>query len=248
MANISAVIITKNEESNIAAAIESVRFADQVVVADTQSDDNTVTIARQAGAEVHSIPFEGFGATKNKALRFCRGDWIISIDADERVSPELAENIITAINSGNGPACYAVNRLTYFLGKPIRHSGWFPDRVVRLFKKGYEFSNKQVHESLVTDGDIGRISGLLYHYSYRDLHQYIEKVNHYTSLNAREMMNAGRKGTILDMLVHPPAVFFKMFVLKLGFLDSFTGFILAILSSYHVFVKYAKLRQITQAK
>ncbi len=245
---ISAVIITKNEERNIVEAIESVKFADQIVVADTGSGDKTMELARGAGAEVHSIQFNGFGPTKNKALEFCRGEWIISIDADERVSPELSENILKTINNENSSACYSFNRLTYFLGKPIKHSGWFPDYVIRLFKKGHRFSETLVHESVETDGKTRIIPGYLYHYSYRDLHQYVEKLNSYTSLNALQMSENGKRGSLIDMLIHPPAAFLKMFVFRAGFLDGFTGFLLAVLSSYHVFVKYAKLRQITRGK
>lgn len=245
---ISAVIITRNEQANITAAIESLKFADQIVVADTLSDDSTVEIARRAGAEVFEIPFEGYGAAKNKALEFCRGDWIFSLDADERVTPELAQNLMNAVKNDNGIGAYAVNRLTYFLGRPVRHSGWFPDYVVRFFKRGHRFSEKQVHESLENATNAGKLPGLLLHYSYTDLDQYIEKLNSYTTLNAREMFGAGRKSNLLDMIIHSAATFFKMYVFKAGFLDGSTGFVLAILSSYHVFIKYAKLRQLTKGK
>jgi len=242
---ISAVIITRNESKNIEAAIESLDFADQVVVADTSSEDETVELARKTGAEVHGIPFRGFGASKNMALEFCTGDWIFSLDADERVSPELSHSVLEAVNNADGHDCYGVNRLTYFLGKPIRHSGWFPDYVVRLFKKGYGFSEKQVHESLETGGNVGRLQGLLLHHSYRDLDRYFEKLNFYTSLNAGEMIREGKKGSLIDVIIHPPATFLKMFIFKAGFLDGMTGFVLAVLSSYQVFIKYIKLRQLT---
>lgn len=246
MATLSAVIITRNEQANIVAAIESVRFADQVVVADTDSQDNTVDLARRAGAEVHSIPFHGFGPAKNSALELCRGDWILSIDADERVSPELARSIVAAINSEDGNRCYSFNRLTYFLGKPVRHSGWHPDYVNRLFRRDLRFSEKSVHESLDIDFKPASIPGLLWHYSYSNLHQYIEKLNLYTTLSAGEMFRSGRRGRMLDLFIRPPAMFLKMYIIKLGFLDGWTGFVLAVLSSYHVFVKYAKLRQLAK--
>jgi len=242
---ISAVIITRNEQDNIVAAIESLKFADQIVVADTSSEDKTIELARAAGAEVYDIPFDGYGAAKNKAIEFCTGDWIFSIDADERVTPELAQSIMTSIERENGIACYAANRLTYFLGRPIKHSGWFPDYVVRLFKKGRRFSEKRVHESLEATGDVGKLSGLLLHYSYTGLEQYIDKLNFYTTLNAGEMKREGKRGRTIDMIFHPVAVFFKMFVFRAGILDGAAGFLLAVLSSYHVFVKYAKLRQLT---
>jgi len=238
---LSVAIITKNEQDNIVEAIESVRFADQIVVADSSSDDNTVDIARNAGAEVHTIPFDGFGQAKNTALEFCEGDWILSIDADERVSPELAENIKRIIKLDNGPDYYAINRLTYFLGRPIRHSGWFPDYVVRLFRKGAYFSKSKVHESLITNGEVGRIEDLLYHYSYKKIDQYLDKLNNYTTLNSEQMYQAGKRAVFLDLLIHPPATFLKMYIFKAGFLDGSTGFILAALSSFQVLVKYSKL-------
>lgn len=241
---ISAVIITRNEETNIVEAIKSVSFADQVVVCDTSSDDKTVQLARRAGAEVHDIPFEGFGAAKNRALEFCTCDWILSIDADERVSPELVKSIENAVSLDNGPDCYAVNRLSFFLGKAIRHSGWFPDYVTRLFRKGHRFSENRVHESLQAPRNVEKLDGLLLHYSYHSLDQYMMKLNYYSTLNAIDMSRNGRKGSAADLLFRPPAAFFKMFVAKMGFLDGMTGFILAVLSSYHVFVKYAKLRRI----
>lgn len=243
---LSAVIITRNEQENIVAAIESLRFAGQIVVADTASDDRTVELAREAGAEVYSIPFQGYGLTKNRALEFCRGDWIFSMDADERVSPELAESIVKSVGFEKGPECYQANRLTYFLGKPVRHSGWFPDYVVRLFKKGHTFSEKPVHESIEANGIPGRLDGLLYHYSYKDLDQYLEKLNRYTTLNAGEMYKMGKRSGLLNILLHAPATFFKMYIFRAGFLDGINGLLLALLSSYQVFIKYAKLRELSK--
>lgn len=145
---------------------------------------------------------------------------------------------------------YAVNRLSYFLGRPVRHSGWHPDYVLRLFKKGRgQFSNRLVHEGVELNGAASKLEGLLYHYSYENLDQYIEKLNIYSRLNAEEMYKNGRKWHFRDLIVHPAATFVKMYILKAGFLDGVNGFLLAILSSYHVFVKYAKLRQLNyQAK
>jgi len=248
-AKISAAIIARNEADNIADAIKSVSFADQVVVADTGSADNTVEIARAAGAEVYEINFEGFGNTKNKAFEFCRGEWIISIDADERVSLELAENIQRLIEDGPRYDAYLINRLTYFLGKPVRHSGWYPDYLPRLFRKGRgRYSSNLVHEIMEIDGMIDMVDGLLMHYSYKNLDQYLDKLNEYSSLSAREMLERGRKFNLLDLIFRPPLVFLKMYIFKAGFLDGFNGFILAVLSSYHVFVKYAKLYRAGKSK
>jgi glycosyltransferase involved in cell wall biosynthesis len=243
---ISAVIMARNEEDNIREAIESVSFAAQIVVADTGSSDRTMEVARRAGAETHSIPFDGYGASKNRALAFGRCSWILSIDADERVSPELAGSIAEAVRKEGGMDGYSICRLTYFLDKPIRHSGWFPDYVLRLFRNGRgRFNDRLVHEGVRIDGKTGKLDGLLYHYSYRTLEDYLAKMNVYSSLNAREMHESGKQYRPLDLVVHPPAVFFKMYFQKAGFLDGFHGFLLAGLSSFHVMIKYLKLRELT---
>lgn len=246
---ISAAIIARDEADNIADAIKSVSFADQVVVADTGSVDNTAEIARAAGAEVYDISFEGFGNTKNRAFEFCRGEWIISIDADERVSLELAENIQRMLDDGPRSDGYLINRLTYFLGKPVRHSGWYPDYLPRLFRKGRgRYSSNLVHETMEIDGFIDMVDGHLLHYSYKSLDQYLDKLNEYSSLSAREMLERGRKFNPLDLIFRPTLVFLKMYIFKAGFLDGLNGFILAVLSSYHVFVKYAKLFRAGKSK
>ncbi len=235
--------MARNEEKNIAEAIASLSFASQIVVADTGSRDKTMELAAEAGAEVHSICFDGYGSSKNRALEYARYEWIFSLDADERVSPELAESIVKTLETGPECNAYAVSRLTYFLGKPMRHSGWYPDYVVRLFRKA-RFNERLVHESIQADGPTGKIEGLIYHYSYPDLESYLEKMNVYSTLNAEELRHQGKVCRIWDMLMHPPATFIKMYIIKAGFLDGYRGLLLAALSSYHVLVKYAKLRQL----
>jgi glycosyltransferase involved in cell wall biosynthesis len=239
--------MARNEERNIIDAISSVNFASQIVVADTGSQDRTIELARQAGAEVHSIRFDGYGSSKNRALEFARHEWIFSLDADERVSPELAQSIMKAIESDPQFDGYAVSRLAYFLGKPIRHSAWYPDYILRLFKNGKgRFDGRLVHESIHVDGSIGKLDGLLYHYSYRDLESYLEKMNIYSSMNAEELHRRGKSGRLWDIIIHPPATFLKMYIFKAGFLDGYHGLLLAALSSFHVLVKYAKLRRLSR--
>jgi len=246
---ISAALIARNEAANISEAIKSLSFADQVVVADTGSTDNTVEIAQKLGAEVHSVKFEGFGKTKNKALDYCRGNWVLFVDADERVTSELAEKIINISNSESATAGFLINRLTYFLGKPVRHSGWYPDYILRLFKKEKgKFSSNLVHERVEINGRVDKLDGLLLHYSYRSIDQYLDKLNEYSTLSAREMFQKGRKFNILDLIFRPISTFLKMFVFKAGFLDGLNGLFLAILSSYHVFIKYAKLYHIRRTR
>jgi len=246
---ISAALITRNESANISDAIKSLSFADQIVVVDTGSIDDTVEIAGKLGAEVHNVEFEGFGKTKNKALDYCREDWVLFIDADERVTPELAEKIIKAANNESAAAGFLINRLTYFLGKPVRHSGWFPDYILRFFKReNGRFSSNLVHECVQVKGPISKLEGLLLHYSYGSLEQYLDKLNEYSSLSAKEMFERGKKSNFLDPVFRPILTFLKMFVFKAGFLDGMNGLILAILSSYHVFVKYAKLYSIWRSR
>jgi glycosyltransferase involved in cell wall biosynthesis len=245
--SISAVIMARNEEANIADAIATVSFASQVVVADTGSRDRTMDLARVAGAEVHSIAFDGYGTSKNRALAFARCEWVLSMDADERISPELARAVVKAVSGECGYDGFMINRLTYFLGKPVRHSGWYPGFVLRLFRNGKgRFTNRLVHEGIRVDGATSRLDGLLYHYSYRTLDSYLEKMNIYSTLNAEELFNSGRRFHALDLVIHPPATFVKMYFLKLGLLDGFNGLVLAGLSSFHILIKYLKLRELSR--
>jgi glycosyltransferase involved in cell wall biosynthesis len=245
---ISAVIMARNEAVNIEDAIASLSFADQIIVADTGSKDNTLELAAKAGAETHSIMFDGYGASKNRAISFAKCDWVFSMDADERATPELANAIVKAVEGG-GYDGYEINRLTYFLGKPIRHSGWFPEYILRLFRNGKgHFNERLVHESIQLDGSLSRLDGLLHHFSYRNLDNYIEKLNVYSEMSACDMINDGRSYNFGKLLLYPPAAFFKMYIQKAGFLDGYHGLLLAGLSSFHVLVKYAKFRELYKAK
>lgn len=242
---ISGAIIARNEEENIMEAIESLSFADQIVVVDTGSFDKTMEIAERAGAEVHRIKFEGFGKTKNKALEFCKGEWVFFLDADERVPEDLAKSILRTAKGNLNTSGFMVNRLTYFLGKPVRHSGWHPDYVLRFFRRDKgKISTRLVHESVIVDGPVGNLDGLLIHYSYKSIEQYLDKLNEYSSLSAREMFASGKKFRFVDFIFRPVLLFLKMFLFKAGYLDGFNGFLLAVLSSYHVLIKYAKLRRL----
>jgi glycosyltransferase involved in cell wall biosynthesis len=237
--------MARNESGNIADAISTLGFASQIIMADTGSSDDTMEVAAQAGAEVHSIFFDGYGSSKNRAIEFCKHDWIFCIDADERVSPELAQSIVSSVRNNSEFNGLSACRLTYFLGKPVKHSGWYPEYVLRLFKKGKgRFSDRLVHESVKVEGKTGKLSGILYHHSYKDLDSYLKKMDIYSAMSAEELYNSGRKSRLLDFLLHPPATFFKMYFLKAGFLDGANGLMLAGLSSFHVFVKYARLREL----
>ena len=241
--NISVIVITKNEERNIADCLKSVAWADDIVVVDSQSTDRTVELARQFTPHIVVTPWMGYGAAKNFALEKARHEWVLWLDADERVSPELAREIQDVISeSADASAVYEIARKAYFLGKWIRHCGWYPGYVVRLFRKSSAaFSNEKVHERLEYSGEAGRLKNHLLHYTDDNLYHYFSKFNRYTSLAAADVMGSRREFSLTDLLVRPPFLFFKMYVLRLGFLDGMHGLILSLASASYVFTKYAKL-------
>jgi glycosyltransferase involved in cell wall biosynthesis len=243
MATLTVITLTLNEEHNISACLDSARWADEVIVVDSGSRDRTVEIARTFTERVFTISWEGYGAARNYALRQATGDWILWLDADERVTPALAEEVKSLIQADAREVDgYAIARRAYFLGRWIRHSGWYPGRVVRLFRRGTaRFSETRVHEQLQIDGMVAPTEHDLLHFTDPDLHHYLAKFNRYTSLAADDMVAAGRKFTMRDLLLRPPFQFVKMYLLRGGWRDGIEGFILAVLSSAYVFTKYAKL-------
>ena len=243
MTALSVIVITHNEEKNIGECLESVRWADEIIVVDSQSTDKTVEIAKKYTDNDHVTSWIGYSESKNIALSRSSGQWILWIDADERVPKNLAEEIQSIVRKdSSGFAGYEIARRAYFIGKWIRHCGWYPGYVVRLFRKeGVRFNDALVHEKLEINGTIGRLTNDLLHYTDENLFHYFSKFNSYTSLAARELAPKGRKISLYDLLVRPPYLFFKMYILKLGFLDGMHGFVLSILSANYVFIKYAKL-------
>lgn len=243
MTRLSVIVITHNEERNIDACLASVRWADEIVVVDAQSSDRTVEIASKHTPHVHVKPWIGYAEAKNFALSRASSDWVLWLDADERVTPELAKEIQQVVRQNSGePAGYSFPRRAYFLGKWIKHCGWYPGRVVRLFRRGAgTFSDSMVHEHVILDGSVGKLTHDLLHYTDENLDRYFAKFNRYTTLAAEELVAKHRSFRLLDLLVRPPVFFFKMYVVRLGFLDGIPGLILCVLSSSYVFTKYAKL-------
>lgn len=242
---LSVVMITRNEKRNLARALSSVRFADEIVVLDSGSDDGTQKLAEALGARVETRTFTGFAEMKNAAVDLALGEWIFVLDADEEVTPALAEAIIAAIHRPDGPDAYGVPRLSSFLGRWIHHSGWFPDYTVRLFRRGKaHFRPVRVHESLAVDGRVERFprAACMNHYTYETMEQYLAKLNQYTSLAATDMIEKGRQPRIWDLFIHPPFTFFRQYILRAGWRDGSHGLVLALLSSFYVFIKYLKLR------
>jgi glycosyltransferase involved in cell wall biosynthesis len=245
---LSVIVITKNEEANIVDCLDSVRWADEIIVVDSSSTDRTVSLAEQAGAVTYQIGWKGFGDAKQRALDYASSEWVLSLDADERVSAELAEEMRTILLSAECDG-YEIPRLTNFVGRWIYHSGWRPDYVLRLFRKSKgAFTQALVHEGVVVSGRIGRLNHDLLHYSYRSVEDYLDRLNRYTTLAATEMRSAGKRFKIWQPLLKPPAIFVKRYVLKLGALDGWAGFQIAFLSAVYVFVKYAKLWHLSQKK
>ena len=247
-ARLTVITLTKDEDHNIADCLETVSWADEIIVIDAGSTDRTVELARRFTPEVIVLPWRGYGAARNEALARSHSGWVLWLDADERVTKELAEEI-RAILEKDDPAAagYEIARRAYFCGKWIRHAGWYPSRVVRLFRRNQAaFSESRVHERLVIGGPIGRTRHDLLHYTDPDLSHYFTKFNTYTSLAARDMEEAGRGFAFTDLILRPLFQFFKMYLLRLGFLDGMHGFVLCVASSAYVFTKFAKLWELQQ--
>jgi (heptosyl)LPS beta-1,4-glucosyltransferase len=244
MTPVSVIVITKNEEHNIEACLESVRWADDIIVVDAESRDRTAEIARRYTEKVFIKPWMGFAAAKKFAMEQTKNNWILWLDADERVLPELADEIQTLVPTNPSHAALTVARRAYFLGRWIKHSGWYPGRVARLFhKERARFNSAAVHEGLDFEGSVGELRNDLLHYTDPNIYHYFAKYNRYTTLAANELSEKGKTGHLSDMLIRPAWLFFRMYFFRLGFLDGIQGLLLAIFSSSYVFTKYAKLRE-----
>ena len=238
---LSIAIITLNEESNLPDCLQSASFADEIVVVDGGSHDRTRDIARAAGARVLQPPdWLGFGVQKNRALDACTGDWVLSLDADERVPPALRDEIVATLAQPRFDV-YEVPRRSYYCGRFMRHSGWWPDHVRRLFKRGAaRFSGAPVHESLQVSGPVGRLGHPLEHWSFRTLEQVLDKVNRYSSLSASVVVGRGGRPTLATAVLHGVAAFIRTYVLKRGFLDGSHGFMLAVSNAEGSYYRYVK--------
>ena len=240
-ARLSVAIITLNEERNLAECLTSVAFANEIVVVDGGSQDRTCEIARAAGARViEAADWLGFGVQKNRAIDACSGDWVLSIDADERVPQDLRDEI-QAVLSDSAFDVYEMPRSSYYCGRFMRHSGWWPDYVRRLFRRGTaRFSSAPVHESLQTDKAVGRLRSALEHWSFRTMEQVLHKVNHYSSLSAPMVLQRGRRPTVMTAVIHGLSAFFRTYFLKRGFLDGSHGFMLAVSNAEGSYYRYIK--------
>jgi len=242
MPRLSVVLITRNEIRNIGPCLRSVAFADEVVVVDSNSSDGTVEAARAAGAVVLQPPdWPGFGPQKNRALDAASGDWVFSIDADEQVTAELAASIQAAIHSGKYDA-YELHRRSNYCGQYMAHSGWYPDRVTRLFRRGTaRFSDDLVHERVVTQGPVGRLQGDLLHDSMPHFESVITKLDRYSTAGALALDARGVSSSLSKALGKGLWAFLRTYVLKLGFLDGRLGLALAISNAEGTYYRYMKL-------
>ncbi len=245
---LSVIIIAKNEACNIRDCISSVAWADEIIVVDSGSTDETVSIAKEMGARAYvHTDWPGFGPQKNRALDYAKGDWIFSIDADERVTPELRSEIEQAMRDAKADG-YFCPRLSQFCGKFIRHSGWYPDYVLRLFRRNAgRFSDSLVHEVVLLDGKTARLKNPLLHYSYLSKDDVERKVKHYSSAAAEQMFKAGKKSTALRALLSGLWAFLRTYVMRLGILDGLAGLNIAVMNARTTYLKYRRLAELRRA-
>ncbi|RNC68900.1 MAG: glycosyltransferase family 2 protein [Desulfuromonadales bacterium] len=241
---ITATIIAKNEEKNLPACLESLDFADEIVVVDSGSTDRTGDICRSHPKVRYEIrEWDGFGRQKNAAADLALNDWVFNIDADERVSPELRASILAAdVNRFDG---FRVARENYFGGRRIRHCGWYPDYNLRFYnRQRCRFGERLVHEAVEYSGPVGTLVGNLVHYTYQGISDYLTRMDRYSTLAAQEVVKAGKRPGIAAVTVRPLFTFVKMFLFKKGFLEGYHGFLLSVLYGVYTFAKYAKAREI----
>lgn len=249
MVPLSAVLIAQNEEKTIADALASVSFCDEIVLVDSGSSDRTCEIARTAGARVIvNAPWPGFVAQRDLAVRAARHDWVLALDADERVSPALRAEVQALRARGCEAAGYRIPRVAFYLGRSIRGTDWYPDWQVRLFDRTRAaWQGDLVHESVAVRGPVGRLHGELEHFPYADISDHLRKIDSYTTLWARQAHAAGRSSGLAFIFAGATWAFFRNYVLKRGFLLGGAGLLVSVLNTHYTFVKLAKLRELALA-
>ena len=243
MPKLSVTVITRNEAADIGGALASVAWADEIVVVDSASADDTVAIARRYTDRVIVREWPGYGAQKNYAAAAASHDWILSLDADERITPALADEIRATLAAAPAEAGYRVPRVTWHLGRWIRTTDWYPDYQLRLYdRRSGQWTGRYVHESVsVAAGSVGELHGELQHYAYRDIADHLETIDRYTTLAARQMHEGGRRAGLFQIGGHPPLAFARNYLLRGGIRDGIPGFIVSALNAYYVLLKFAKL-------
>lgn len=242
MPRVTVTIITRNEAAHIGAAIDSASWADEIIVVDCGSTDETVALAAAKGVRVESRTWTGWIDQKNFAASLAANDWIFSLDADERITPPLADEIKARLREDPPEAAYKVPRISFHLGRWIRTTDFYPDYQTRLYdRRAARWSGLYVHESVTVTGSVGRLSQELQHYSYDDLSDHLDRINAYSTLAARQMYERGRRARAFDLLLQAPAAFLRNYILRRGVLDGSVGLVLSIVNAYSVFLKFAKL-------
>jgi glycosyltransferase involved in cell wall biosynthesis len=246
--SVSAIVITKNEEAAIRRCLESLAWVDEIVVVDSGSTDRTPDICRELGARLHTTDdWPGYGPQKNRALERATGDWVLSVDADEWVAPELRAEIEDVLSGRDLAQGYALPRRSSFCGRSMRHSGWWPDYVVRLFRRDSgRFSDDHTHERLIVNGRVARLSAPLMHEAIVDLEQMIAKMNAYSSATAEMKLARGQRATLFTAVLHGGWTFLRTYLLRLGFLDGREGFMLAVANAEGSYYRYLKLMLMTR--
>lgn len=241
--SLSVIIISRNNMATMRRCLASVAWADEIVVVDSGSTDGTLEIARELATQVHqTADFPGHGPQKNRALDRATGEWALSLDSDEWVTPELRAEIEAAMAAPGDRAAFRMPRRSSFCGRFLRHSGWWPDYVTRLWRRGRaRFSEDHTHDRVVVDGRIGRLRQPVMHEAVTDLEQMVDKINMYSSRSAAMFHQAGRRASLATALLHGGWAFFRTYVLRLGFLDGREGFMLAVINAENSYYRYAKL-------
>lgn len=244
MPKLTVTVITRNEAAHIGAALASVAWADELIVVDSESTDDTTTIARNAGARVEVRPWPGYSAQKNYAASIAANDWILSLDADERVTPALADEIKGLLAGPPARRGYRLPRVSFYLGRWIRGTDWYPDYQLRLYdRRAGRWNGRIVHESVALDDEPGLLENDLQHYPYRDISHHLATIDRYTTLAADHNRANGRIPSLAGIALHPPFAFFRNYILRGGFRLGGTGLIVSGLNSYYVFLKLAKSRE-----
>jgi len=246
---LSVTVITKNEAADIAAALDSVRWADEIIVVDSGSSDETTTIAGRYTDRVVVRAWEGYADQKNAAALLATHDWILSVDADERVPQELAAEIRARLEQPPTHAAFRMPRVTWHLGRWIRTTDWYPDYQVRLYNRTRaHWTGGRVHEGVAVNGSLGTLSNELQHYPYRDIAEHVETIDRYTTLAAQTLHERGTRAGWLHLTGHAPLAFLRNYVLRGGFRDGQVGLIISTMNAYYVFLKFAKLWELQRAE
>lgn len=242
---ISVFVPVLNEEDKIADALQSVQWADEIVVVDTGCTDRTIDIARQYDCRIEHLNFEGFGNLRNASVSLCKHNWILSIDADERVTPDLQREILDKVRDNGSLDAYFIPRRNFFMNRWIKHCGWYPDYCQpKLFRKGaLTYHQDMVHEGFDVHGKVGHLKNDVLHYSFRDLSQVILKMDHYSTLGMQKLEQQGKQASMASALLHGIGAFLRIYIFKLGLLDGWPGFVIALGNFEGTFYRYSKLAE-----